>query len=490
MQFINHTAHPALAFGGIDQHDESFHVVVLRQTLSWDETGLLHLIEDQSPLCEADEYIGDIALGDVHQESDLCHYKPKCDVLVAGRAHAPIRSNGKPAEQFDVRLLVRQADRPAPLPEPPQSLNPSMAPSADAMARWRKEVEKAKNTAVPGATLVDKTLRITGTRDFVRRSGMARQLGAGIKLGSLGLIDGQDWQLSAPTPVHHVPLSISRTFGGQVRIEADSPFAAKVPHQHQLTAEHRGQHPSAPDAPLAHAAWPDNPWGTGFAAQWHLAATGADRVTAPQIEHPQRPISAADFVAAGQGRLAADVRLVQGLGVRPKGHPQRAKLVGTVDEAFARNDKPLPQDFKFEVWNAAWPDQQTAFLQGDEVVGLINLCTANMPGAWRDERGNTLLRLKLPGISAHLFVRMASGEMFEHPMSLDTVFIEPDERRVGLVWRAIIADLPEVPLRLIEAFTLSAQQRQAMREDMARKDELLHRSAELSQPAASGDLDG
>lgn len=452
MQFINHTAHPALAFGGIDQHEESFHVVVLRQTLSWDADGQLHLVEAQSPLCEADEYVGDIALGNVLQESDLCHYKPKCDVLVVGHGHAPMDSRGHPSLAFDVRLVVK-----------------------------RPEAQ---------ATLIDKTLHLTGPREFIRRSAMARQLGNTIKLASLGLVGNDAWVLSAPSAASQVPLGIGNTFGGQVRVDATSPWADKVAARHHLTAAQRAAHPDAPNAPLAHAAWADNPWGTGYAPAWYLQAAAVDRIRAPQIQDPRRPVTAADFVAASQGQLQADPRLVLGLGVRPKGHPERAKLVGTVDDAFTKSNAPLPQDFKFEVWNAAWPDQQTAFLQGDEVIGLMNLCASSAPGARRDDRGNTLLRLKLPGHSAHLFVRLLSGEMFEHPMSLDTVFIEPDERRVGLVWRAIIADDPDLPVRVLEAFTLSAEQRHELRQDIERMDELFRRARRAPSHKANGGVDG
>ena len=43
------TPFPALAFEGIDQHEQSFHVLALRQTLTWDESGQLDYADEQAP---------------------------------------------------------------------------------------------------------------------------------------------------------------------------------------------------------------------------------------------------------------------------------------------------------------------------------------------------------------------------------------------------------------------------------------------------------
>ena len=90
MNFINTTNHPALAFEGIDQLGQSFHVVVMRQTYTWNEQGLLTLADEQDPLRLEDQLIDtkDLMSGIV-EESDLAHYKPKCDVIIKGHAYAP-----------------------------------------------------------------------------------------------------------------------------------------------------------------------------------------------------------------------------------------------------------------------------------------------------------------------------------------------------------------------------------------------------------------
>lgn len=56
---------------------------------------------------------------------------------------------------------------------------------------------------------------------------------------------------------------------------------------------------------------------------------------------------------------------IPSLWIRLKGHLERAKLVGIVDnDEFINSNKTLPKGFDFAIWNAAQPDQQTDFLQG------------------------------------------------------------------------------------------------------------------------------
>ena len=105
MEFRNHTPFPALAFEGIDPQNQPFHVVVLRQTLTWDDAGRLDYADEQAPLCEVDTFFGEMNQSSVRQESDLCHFKPRCDVLVNATAHAP---KGKATRRFPVRLIVRR----------------------------------------------------------------------------------------------------------------------------------------------------------------------------------------------------------------------------------------------------------------------------------------------------------------------------------------------------------------------------------------------
>ncbi|MGP5495529.1 hypothetical protein ACTXNC_12715, partial [Psychrobacter celer] len=74
MNFTNDTIYPALAFEGIDQLQQMFHVVVMRQTYTWNEQGLLILSEEQDPLQVQDQLTdpNDLMSG-VVEESDLAH---------------------------------------------------------------------------------------------------------------------------------------------------------------------------------------------------------------------------------------------------------------------------------------------------------------------------------------------------------------------------------------------------------------------------------
>jgi hypothetical protein len=130
MEFRNHTPFPALAFEGIDPSGQQFHVVVMRQTFTWCDNGVAYYADEQEPVYEEDTYFGAIATSAVRQESDLCHYKPRCDIIVNATAYAP---QGLRQRRFSVGLRVFRPDEPVRLPEPPRGLNPFLAPSQDAL---------------------------------------------------------------------------------------------------------------------------------------------------------------------------------------------------------------------------------------------------------------------------------------------------------------------------------------------------------------------
>ena len=456
MEFVNHTPFPALAFEGVDTQAQAFHVVVLRQTLTWDATGELFFADAQSPLCETDEFFEENLQGSVRQESDLCHYKPLCDVIVTGTAHAPI-VKGRPAARFEVRVMLKRPDTPTPLPPRPEGLNPWMAPNAQQLAHWDAACEHAQRNPTHGERLIDKTLRVCGPRHFVH----ATSASTTVKLVTLGLVQPTYWQLTEPTPQALVPLRLEQAFGGQCIVEASSPLAGRVPQAHRLTTAQAALHPHADQPPVAHDVFAANPAGCGYAPEWFMQASGASRVPAPQFEHPARPITVKVFDAAGAGDQHPQHDAVAGLGVRPKGHPERARQAGTIDQTFIEGEAPLPPDFDFAVWNAAWPDQQTEHLQGDELIGLVNLCAANTPAARRDANGNTLLRLWLPGHQPFLLARFDSGALGEVQAKLDTLLIEPDARTVSCVWRATLALSPAV--RALELRMLQREEVEALR---------------------------
>jgi hypothetical protein len=469
MEFVNHTPFPALAFEGIDQHDQRFHAVALRQTLTWNDAGDLAFADDQQPLCQADEFFGEVQKSSVRQESDLCGYKPRCDVIVNATAYPPQCADGSVPERFEIRLSVLRPGAPVKIPAQPYGLNPLMPASDEAMRNWQAEVERVKDAGTYGERLIDKVLAVTGERRFVKPNGWSRAAAALLTIGTLGIVRLPSWRVTRPNPAQPVPIRLERAFGGECRIDAGHRAADKVPQKYRLTPEQGEAHPDAARPPVAHDAYPFNPVGQGYARDWFLASGGVLSIPAPQIEYPTRPIGLDEFNNARRGKLDGGEHLVAGLGVRPKGHPARAKLVGTIDPAFIESSAALPKDFDFSVWNAAWPDQQVDELRGDECIRLVNLCPPDTPGVERDREGNAVLTLTLPGHLPFLLVRFENGAIGELAARLDTLLIDLDRREVSCVWRATLSKQPLV--RVLEARMLVHDNERAATPLMAREQE-------------------
>jgi len=450
MEFRNHTPFPALAFEGIDQHDQRFYVIALRQTLDLTQDGPIYA-DDQQPLREEDAYFGEVGHSGVREESDLCHFKPKCDIIVNGTARAP---GGRPASRFHVRLVVRKPDgRPIAIPEPPQGLNPLMSASPEAIKQWERECAAMLSRGAPGQTLIDKTLVVTGER-FLRKSSFATSwMARACRWMTLGGVRPVPWTLSAPSPCLEVPLRAELAFGGECLVSAGSPAAARVP------ADRRLANKSDETSQVAHTAFGANPIGVGWSEDWYLKAAGITHLPAPRIESPDAPFDLAVFARAVSGKALPERQEVAGFGIRVKGHPDRAPLIGTVDEEFIASGRCLPQDFDFAIWNAAPPDQQIEYPSGGEIVELINLFPADAPGASIDAHGNTVVRFALPSHLAFARVRLEDGACFRLPMHVDTVLIDTDRRQLSMIWRRIVGKVQDAPVRVLEAGVLSVEQR-------------------------------
>jgi len=105
--------------------------------------------------------------------------------------------------------------------------------------------------------------------------------------------------------------------------------------------------------------------------------------------------------------------------------PQRAKLCGTHDDAWLKQDFPgFPSDIDWRFFNIAPPDQQfTESLAGTEPYALENL---------HPERA--LITGRLPGIAPRLFATREGRSDFEEvPLRLTTVWFFPDKLRMVLV---------------------------------------------------------
>jgi hypothetical protein len=135
----------------------------------------------------------------------------------------------------------------------------------------------------------------------------------------------------------------------------------------------------------------------------------------PQIEDPRYLI-----------KSPADHPPPAGLGFYHRAWLPRARYAGTYDKAWrmVRSPRP-PEDFNYRFYNGAHPDLQAeGYLQGNEPVELINLTPEG------------LMQFALPGVAPLCRVRRIHIKEAETiTMNLDTLFIEPDQRRVCLVWR-------------------------------------------------------
>lgn len=105
----------------------------------------------------------------------------------------------------------------------------------------------------------------------------------------------------------------------------------------------------------------------------------------------------------------------------------RAKLAGTYDAAWQKKRQPLvPEDFDDAYFQCAPPDQQArGFLTGGEQVILHNLTPDGD------------LRFVLPRLSLGFRTRIDGGTT-HHRGTLHTVIIEPDERRLIMVWHTAL----------------------------------------------------
>jgi hypothetical protein len=403
MQFINHTPFDSIGYAGVTPAGDTFDVVALKMTLMFASDGSLTLVDEQPGLTVADTFHGEPNVSSVSHESDFCHWKPRCDVMVRGAAHAP---DAQPVEQFSARLQITSAA--------PRSGPESGKPS----------------TSTTSETLLSKTLSIAGPRWFVRRNGIVRLTSRLVRLATLGIVRIPDWRLTKPTPIATLPLRYEHALGGYVRVQVDEPAAkrvAKLAWRPGVTYDSllKTWQENGQSETLAEAHSPSNPIGTGFAPGWWLNATRTHRVSAPQIELAAARISVGDFLRASEDRLPPDlpIQIPAGFGALNRPWSPRCDLLGTVDDAFVGSDAPLPHDFDFAYWNAAPLDQQINYLHGGETIELTNLSPEGR------------LAFQLPNDKVFALIEWSDGDIATPALHIDTMLIDTDARKVYLTWR-------------------------------------------------------
>lgn len=190
-----------------------------------------------------------------------------------------------------------------------------------------------------------------------------------------------------PEPFTVMPISYDRAFGGVDRSQED---------------------------PLKHRWYPTNHAGVGY----HdcLDPKFIDGKPLPNTEetgrkviHPQGKYKPMSFGSIGRA------------------WQPRPIYAGTYDQEWLDNQAPFwPDDFDYRYFQAALEDQQRSYPQGGEEVVLTNLTP----------RGIT--RFRLSRMEMPVVMIPAQGREFQAETRIDTLFIEPDQRRFMLTWRATV----------------------------------------------------
>jgi hypothetical protein len=160
---------------------------------------------------------------------------------------------------------------------------------------------------------------------------------------------------------------------------------------------------------------PRNPVGTGYREP--DGARPLEGLRLPNLEDPARPV-----LATALGPVPACFAPVAEHWMPRRGY------AGTYDEAWQRRRAPyLPADFDPRFFQLAPPELVApGYLTGGEPVEVTG---ATPDGA---------LRFAVPRLAVEVTF-VVDGESRPRPARLDTVLVQPDNRRVLLTWRAALA---------------------------------------------------
>ncbi|MBK5006076.1 DUF2169 family type VI secretion system accessory protein [Pseudomonas sp. S32] len=428
MEFRNLTPFDVMCLSALDlQHTE--HPVIAmkvgyRLQPAADSPGQLCAVvmdRDPLPLCRADQYYGEEGRSSVREESDLAPFKPRCDVIINGHAHAP---GGRPTQFWEAGVrLSAPASRPVLHVEPPKPWRPGAPLTEEQLYAFRdakRDAEHRMATAPTREVFLDKRLRFCGPRRFEK--------------GFFG------WSITDPEPALTVPLQWEYAFGGSSVI---------YPSNEQVC--------SPENRPVLNEVCYSNPLGRGWLHDHHIkAARNAGelikQLPAPQIEAIDSQLTGPYFcerrdgdVTASEMRDAADSYPIQPAGFGVVGRPwaPRLALAGTYDDAWLQERSPgLPEDFDFAYWNGAPVDQQIAFPPPNLSIELFNLVDPRLSS-------NGRACVELPGHRPFVLLRLHNGVMLPLPCLTDTLLIDTDAMTLSLTHR--ISFPKGIDLRVLEA---------------------------------------
>ncbi len=225
-----------------------------------------------------------------------------------------------------------------------------------------------------------------------------RKVQVGLRVGemtkSFEVVGNRKWQagllgISATDPETFVemPISYERAFGGNDNSHAD---------------------------PKRHDPCVDNPIGCGF----HVndASEAIHGKPLPNTEETGKPIT------NPRGKYQPS-----SFGPIGRGWRSRAKYAGTYDQDWIDNVFPfLPADFDERYFQSAPEDQQLDKFTGGEEVVLLNLTSGGRSA------------FKLPSIDVPVTFYLRNHENQGLQAANDTLIIEPDHRRVVMLWRVAL----------------------------------------------------
>lgn len=229
------------------------------------------------------------------------------------------------------------------------------------------------------------------------------------------------WGLTDPAPIAALPLRYEYASGGLHRIDEQDIGAAT------------------------------NLVGMGWYPAEFLRRFRGDRLPAPQLEdfeHRLRGIS--DEIPAA------------GFGFTGRGWRGRIEFAGTADAAWQAQRHPLlPRDFRMEFWNGAPVAQQ---FDHPKPLTSVPIALQNLVPA-RDVPGQGV-HFEVPVESVFALVGLERGIGLTRDLTLDTIVVDMDARRVYCTYRLALAEelgIAEVQLRYIAADERDDQREKAAR---------------------------
>lgn len=185
-------------------------------------------------------------------------------------------------------------------------------------------------------------------------------------------------------------------------------------------------HPVKPGA--ASKALPENPVGVGYYEKSYM--DNGQTYAAPQFEVTGKPYT--DFDSAYP---------VLGFSPLSRWWPSRYRHAGTMDDKWRANGFPyLPDNFDTRFYNGAPQPLQVPHPKGGEELALLGLWpTDGIDGTNQASNAHGAVHTSLPQSFPQAQIHTINTVLPSVPMTLDTIVIDTDARRVYLSWRIVVA---------------------------------------------------